>query len=694
MVPDVPVQASGSLPSNDPRGRLLDGRYRIGHRIARGGMAGVYEAHDIRLDRTVAVKIMHAGLGDGDSNDFAERFVREARAAARLSHPNVVAVYDQGDDDGTVFLVMELIPGHTLRDTVTKESPMTPSRALALLEPVVSALASAHRSGLIHRDVKPENVLIADDGRVKVADFGLAKAISAETQHTATQGVLIGTVSYLAPELVIDGRADARADVYAVGRGALRAAHRRQAPRGRDPDPGRLQARPPRRAPAVRAGARAAGVRRCARRPRDGSRPHPPPGRRRSPAAPGAPGGQRPGQRRAGRPRADRGPPPAPRPVRRLPRPRHRHGPRAVGRRGDGGAAQLDGHPVGSSARAHDDVPRRQPAASPAEDPARSPAASDAAKPTKSAKAPKIRRTRTTRSGRELRTTRQRRSRRGLAVVLAALLVAGAIGGGAFWYGWARYVAAPQVLGEDRATAVATLEAVGLEVAFAEPAYDSDAPEGAVLRADPGGGAQVLPGDTVTLTLSLGKLLVPKVRGLDEDAAQDALMAVQLEFGESQERFHESQPAGTVLKSVPEQGTELGTGDTVDLVVSKGRRPIEVGSWVGKDVDTARAKIEKRGLTATVSTVYDDAPVGEVLTQSPTEGTLNKGDVVSLTVSKGPELRGGARRRALRRERRRPRSGGRRLHDRDRAQQLLRRPGVRGPDRPRPRAPWPPRAAL
>ncbi|MGA8846572.1 MAG: protein kinase, partial [Nocardioides sp.] len=190
------------MPSTKPAGRLLDGRYQIGPRIARGGMAGVYEAHDTRLDRTVAVKIMHPGLGDGDSNDFAERFVREARAAARLSHPNVVAVYDQGDDDGTVFLVMELIAGHTLRDTLTKESPMAPSRALALLEPVVSALAAAHRSGLIHRDVKPENVLIADDGRVKVADFGLAKAISAETQHTATQGVLIGTVSYLAPELV------------------------------------------------------------------------------------------------------------------------------------------------------------------------------------------------------------------------------------------------------------------------------------------------------------------------------------------------------------------------------------------------------------------------------------------------------------------------------------------------------------
>src|SRR5690348_14449340 len=196
-------------------GRLLEGRYRIGPRIARGGMASVYEATDIRLDRTVAVKVMHPGLGDDD--DFAARFVREARAAARLTHPNVVGVFDQGDDDGTVFLVMELVPGHTLRDVIRKESPLPPSRALAVLDPVLSALAAAHRAGLILRDVKPENVLIADDGRVKVADFGLAKAVSADTQHTATGGVLIGTVSYLAPELVVDGRADARADVYAAG---------------------------------------------------------------------------------------------------------------------------------------------------------------------------------------------------------------------------------------------------------------------------------------------------------------------------------------------------------------------------------------------------------------------------------------------------------------------------------------------
>ncbi|MFI2707587.1 protein kinase, partial [Nocardioides sp. CER28] len=203
-------------------GRTLDGRYRLTSRIARGGMAGVYEATDLRLDRTVAVKVMHSGIGGGSSSGhsddgaYAARFVREARAAARLSHPHVVSVYDQGEDTGSPYLVMELVPGHTLRDTITTQSPMAPRRALALMEPVLSALAAAHRAGLVHRDVKPENVLISDDGTVKVADFGLARAVTADTQHTST-GVLIGTVSYIAPEIVTEGRADARADVYSAG---------------------------------------------------------------------------------------------------------------------------------------------------------------------------------------------------------------------------------------------------------------------------------------------------------------------------------------------------------------------------------------------------------------------------------------------------------------------------------------------
>jgi serine/threonine-protein kinase len=196
-------------------GRMLDGRYRIEDRIARGGMATVYTATDTRLDRVVALKIMHEGLGSDE--DFADRFVHEARAAARLNHPHVVAVFDQGEDDGTVYLVMEYVPGHTLRDVIRAEAPMPPRRALGVLDQILTALAAAHEAGLVHRDVKPENVLIMPTGQVKVADFGLARAVTSATAATATAGVLIGTVSYVAPELVLHQGADARTDVYACG---------------------------------------------------------------------------------------------------------------------------------------------------------------------------------------------------------------------------------------------------------------------------------------------------------------------------------------------------------------------------------------------------------------------------------------------------------------------------------------------
>ncbi len=195
-------------------GALLDGRYRIQARLARGGMATVYTAVDIRLDRRVAVKVMHPALADDEQ--FVARFIREAKAAARLSHPNVVPVFDQGADGGSVFLVMEYVAGRTLRDLLHERGRLSAGSALGLLEPVLAALEAAHSAGLVHRDVKPENVLLADDGRVKVADFGLARAVEA-ANITATAGLLMGTVGYLAPEQVERGSSDARSDVYAAG---------------------------------------------------------------------------------------------------------------------------------------------------------------------------------------------------------------------------------------------------------------------------------------------------------------------------------------------------------------------------------------------------------------------------------------------------------------------------------------------
>ena len=189
---------------SDPlAGAVLDGRYRVDTLIATGGMSRVYRGVDLRLDRPVALKIMDSRYA-GD-NQFLTRFQREARAVARLKDPGLVAVYDQGIDGQYPFLVMELIDGGTLRELLVERGPMPPHAVAAVLGPVLGGLAVAHREGLVHRDVKPENVLISDDGDVKIADFGLVRAI-AEAKITSTS-VILGTAAYLSPEQVSTGDA-------------------------------------------------------------------------------------------------------------------------------------------------------------------------------------------------------------------------------------------------------------------------------------------------------------------------------------------------------------------------------------------------------------------------------------------------------------------------------------------------------
>jgi serine/threonine-protein kinase len=601
-------------------------------------MASVYEATDVRLDRTVAVKVMHPGLGDDD--EFAARFVREARAAARLSHPNVVGVYDQGDEDGTVYLAMELVQGHTLRDVIRKESPMSPARAVAILEPVLSALAAAHRAGLIHRDVKPENVLIADDGRVKVADFGLAKAISADTQHTATGGVLIGTVSYLAPELVVDGRADARADVYAMGVVLYE----------------------------LLTGAK----------PHEGDSPihvaykhvHedvPPP----SAKAPGIPRYVDALVARATARDREQRPADAAVMLHQLHRVRQALAagvledeeleadlmPRARQVEPDGGEATVDDPfgDTGAEAVAVGELAALMAA----------PTATDAADKASGADAGGAEHTatldRTPTNERMLAApmdppmpelvepelpperSRPRRSKKGpLILLLAVLLVAGA-GFGAWWYGWARYTSTPGVIGLSEAAAVQKLEDAGLEADLGDPAYSETVPEGRVIETDPAAGDRVLDGGTVSVVVSLGKERydVPKLRGKSEDQAQDALTRRNLEFGESTRQWSETIAEGSVIKSDPPAGTTLKPGAIVDLVISKGRKPIEVKNWVGKSADRAEKAMEDKGLEVSRDSLEysDTVPEGNVISQSPEPGeTLFRGDTVSLVVSQGPEL--------------------------------------------------------
>jgi eukaryotic-like serine/threonine-protein kinase len=194
-------------------GRMLDGRYHVRSRIARGGMATVYLATDTRLDRLVALKVMHAELARDE--EFVGRFIGEAKSVARLSHPNIVAVFDQGSDGHYLYLAMEYVPGRTLRSLLRERGWFPYGEALEIMDPILSGLAAAHRSGIVHRDVKPENVLLTADGRVKVVDFGLARAQAATGQTRA--GLIIGTVAYIAPEQVTGGVTDFRTDVYSAG---------------------------------------------------------------------------------------------------------------------------------------------------------------------------------------------------------------------------------------------------------------------------------------------------------------------------------------------------------------------------------------------------------------------------------------------------------------------------------------------
>ncbi|MEX0427458.1 Stk1 family PASTA domain-containing Ser/Thr kinase [Nocardioides sp. DS6] len=594
------------LPADPMIGRVLDARYEITDRIARGGMASVYEAHDLRLDRTVAVKVMHPGMGDDEA--FASRFVREARAAAKLSHPNVVAVYDQGEDDGAVFLAMELVRGHTLRDTIAREAPMRPARALSLLEPVLAALAAAHRAGLVHRDIKPENVLISEetDGptRVKVADFGLARAVTAETQHTST-GVLIGTVSYIAPELVIEGRADARADVYSVGVLLFELLTGRKPHAGETP----IQVAykhvhddvppPSHEVPGIPPYVDALVARATARataRDRD-LRP------------------------------ADAGV--------------LLHQVRRVANALAAGLADdpeltadlaLPVHPAEEETEAYDvadwvrETDHEPTTAMRTAPPTR--AAAPPVTPGGPAGPPVPRRPRRRRTGLVLR------------LVLALVLVA-ALAVGGWWLFEGRYTRTPALVGLTKAAATTRLHHAGLEAKVAT-AYSDTVPKGQVISSDPDREGKVLDGGTVTITVSRGveEYAVPKLAGRSLDDAEQALATIKLEVGGPRKRWSETVPEGSVIRTTPKAGTVLRPGHTVTLYVSKGRQPITIGDWEHRDAAKAKATLEKRGLKVDLDYDYDDdVAKGDVVSQSPGAGTtLHRRDTVSLIVSKGPHL--------------------------------------------------------
>ncbi|MFC7012058.1 Stk1 family PASTA domain-containing Ser/Thr kinase [Streptomyces viridiviolaceus] len=575
-------------------GQLLDGRYRVDARIAVGGMATVYRAVDTRLDRVLALKVMHPTLA-ADAT-FVERFIREAKSVARLDHPNVVQVFDQGADGAYVYLAMEYVAGCTLRDVLRERGALQPRAALDILEPVLAALGAAHRAGFVHRDMKPENVLIGDDGRVKVADFGLVRAVDTVT---STTGAVLGTVSYLAPEQIEHGTADPRVDVYACG--------------------------------VVLYEMLTGG------KPHDGDSPAqvlykhlhedvPPP----SASVPGM--AYELDELVASATARD----PEIRPhdaVALLAQARETRGALS----GD----QLDAVPPQALTAEHDNaedrtsvIPRALTLPRPlpvnedggtGEDPAAG-----------------YHRTSRLDTPPPLPPRRRPVLRRGpLAIVVAVLLVLGA-GTGIWYINSGQFTKVPPLLAKTEAQARDRLEDSGLDVGKVRHAYSDTVERGTVISSDPGAGTRIRKNDSVSFTISDGPETVklPDVQGYRLDRARTLLEEDGLEPGMVTRAFSEDVPRGFVVSTDPNAGTKVRAGSAVALVVSKGR-PVDVPDVTGDDLADAKAELAEAGLKVKVATerVDSEYDAGRVARQRPDAGSrAAEGDTVTLTVSKGPEM--------------------------------------------------------
>ncbi|MEU1939735.1 Stk1 family PASTA domain-containing Ser/Thr kinase [Streptomyces coeruleorubidus] len=573
-------------------GQVLDGRYRVDARIAVGGMATVYRAVDTRLDRVLALKVMHPSLAVDGS--FVERFIREAKSVARLAHPNVVQVFDQGTDGSYVYLAMEYVAGCTLRDVLRERGALQPRAALDILEPVLAALGAAHRAGFVHRDMKPENVLIGDDGRVKVADFGLVRAVDTVTNTT---GTVLGTVSYLAPEQIENGTADPRVDVYACG---------------------------------VMLYEMLTGD-----KPHDGDSPAvilykhlhedvPPP----SAAVPGL---------------AYELDEIVASATARTPEIRPHDAVALLAQVRDGRGRltveQLDAVPPQALAADHDNtddrtsvIPRAPATPRPLpvnEDEEVSAAALNRTSRFESPPPPPSRR----RSG----------PRRGpMAIVVAVLLVLG-LGTGIWYINSGQFTEVPPLLAKTQAQAEDRLADAGLELGKVEHAYSDTVERGTVISSDPKAGTRIRGNDAVSLTISDGprNVRVPALAGQRLDKARSLLKQDGLEPGMVTRQFSEDVPKGSVISARPADGTKVRTGTAVALVVSKGS-PIDIPDVTGSDLADARSELEDAGLEVKVAAervTSSEFDKGQVAEQSPSPGgRAAEGDTVTLTVSKGPEM--------------------------------------------------------
>ncbi|MCU1528315.1 MAG: hypothetical protein JWP75_2078 [Frondihabitans sp.] len=575
--------------------RLVDGRYQVTSRIARGGMATVYVANDLRLDRRVAIKIMHGHLADDEA--FRERFVQEARSAARLAHPNVVSVFDQGQDDEMAYMVMEYLPGMTLRDLLKDYGRLTTEQTLDIMEAVLGGLAAAHKAGIVHRDVKPENVLLADDGRIKIGDFGLARAASA---NTATGAALLGTIAYLSPELVTRGIADTRSDIYALGIMLYEMLTGEQPYKGEQPMqiayqhandtvpmPSAVNHREPQELDelVLRATARDPD-----QRPRDAramlehlydlQRGLAEPGAKAVNKTMVLPRAMAPVPPAAGQPL--RGPTGE---TQVLQKARHRTGPVAA---------------TGSSSNA-EALSRKATA----------------------------------------------RRKRGVVWLVIVIVIALVVGGVAWWFGSGPggQTTVPGISNASVATATSQLKAAGFQVPSTQvKAFSPVVKAGQVTVTQPKSGSSVKKGSAVSLVVSQGPrmLAFPKVVGQQEAAARSVLSHFTVKTSGYQFDDHAK---GIVLSvaGVNAQGAAVDLGSMakygeqqpVTLTVSLGPVPNVNGKSLA-DAQAALAAVQLTG-TETGTDYSDSVPSGSVISSSPAaSGPVKPGATINLVVSKGP----------------------------------------------------------
>ncbi|MGW8553188.1 Stk1 family PASTA domain-containing Ser/Thr kinase [Streptomyces tubercidicus] len=586
-------------------GQLLDGRYRVQARIAAGGMATVYQAMDTRLDRLLALKVMHPTLATDGA--FVDRFIREAKSVARLSHPNVVGVFDQGTDGTYVYLAMEYVAGCTLRDVLRERGALQPRAALDVLEPILAALGAAHRAGLVHRDMKPENVLIGDDGRVKVADFGLVRAV--DTHTTASTGSVLGTVSYLAPEQMEHGTADARVDVYACGVVLY------EMLTGGKPHNGGSVAQilyqhlhedvlpPSGLVPGLAPQLDALVALACARDPQ-----------------------QRPQDAvallsRAQEARAqltdaqlDVVPPEA----------------RAVSAGGLGGG-------VGDGSEHTDVIPRPE-----GVQPALPGTGEAELNRTSRLEVPPSEETTRLRPVREPAAPRGGLlQRHKLATVIAAVLLVLGAGTGVWYITSGQFTTVPAVLDMPQGKAERTLHDEGLDVKVVR-GFSSNVDRGHVMKTDPANGKRIRGTGTVTITISRGPeiVAVPDLSGTPVADAKRKLRDRGLIPGTEKREFNEEVAKGSVIATDPAAGSKRRPDTAVGLTISRGT-PVDVPGVLGSERADAVETLRGAGLKVRFADepVHSTQDKGTVARQSPVEGRqLGKGDTVTLALSKGPEM--------------------------------------------------------